>query len=152
VIYDVAKDELYWAEKGQGAFLNDKRLRVAARANLGDAVFAAGLPHLGRANPALMFAEIQHVTPHVAAVRTCGSAALDLAYVAAGRFDGYWDRGLGSWDIAAGAVLVREAGGFAREIDGKDFMTTGSVIAANDKLFPQLQKLLKGSTVDGVRG
>ena len=135
VVYDVIKDELFWAEKGQGAFLNDKRLRVAARTHLQDGLLVTGrfgdLPALER---------VLAVTP---LVRRYGAAALDLAYVAAGRFDGFWERDLKPWDIAAGALLVREAGGYAREIDGKDFMDTGAILATNNALFAPLQKLIK---------
>ena len=143
VVYDVIKDELFWAEKGQGAYLNDKRLRVSGRANLADSAIAVALPHQGRANDEKLIKEIQRMAPLVAAMRSTGSAALDLAYVAAGRFDGYWDRALKFWDIAGGAVIVREAGGFAREPDGKDFTDTGAVLAANDKLFAQMMAVLK---------
>ena len=134
VVYDVIKDELFWAEKGQGAFLNDKRLRVAARTVLTDAMIATG-----RFADIAAIERVLAVTPMV---RRFGSAALDLAYVAAGRIDGFWERDLKPWDIAAGAVLVREAGGYAREIDGKDFMDTGNIVAANDKLLAPLQKLV----------
>jgi myo-inositol-1(or 4)-monophosphatase len=136
VVYDVVKDELFWAEKGAGAFLNDRRLRVSARTVLTDALIVTGrfsdLPALGR---------VLAATP---TVRRLGSAALDLAYLAAGRIDGFWERDLKPWDIAAGAVLVREAGGYAREIDGRDFMQTGAIVAANDKLIGPLQKLVAG--------
>ena len=135
VVYDVIKDELFWAEKGQGAYLNDRRLRVSARTALADALIVTGkfsdLGALGR---------VLAATP---TVRRLGSAALDLAYVAAGRIDAFWERDLKAWDFAAGAVLVREAGGYAREIDGRDFMQTGAIIAANDKLIGPLQKLVK---------
>jgi myo-inositol-1(or 4)-monophosphatase len=147
VVYDVGKDELYWAEKGRGAFLNDRRLRVAARTSLADTLIATGIATATRAVPAWRdkhFAELARVTAATVAVRRLGSAALDLAWVAAGRYDGYWERLLSPWDIAAGVVLVREAGGFAREIDGADFMETGSVIAANQKLLDQLNDVVRG--------
>jgi myo-inositol-1(or 4)-monophosphatase len=144
VIYDVAKDELFTAEKGRGAYANDKRLRVAGRTKLNEALMVTGIAHASRASgsPSGFYAEFQRVTDATAGVRRMGSAALDLAYVAAGRFDGYWERDLGAWDIAAGVVLVREAGGFAREIDGADFMATGSVVAANERLLPLLNDLV----------
>ncbi|MGE0046583.1 MAG: inositol monophosphatase family protein [Hyphomonadaceae bacterium] len=143
VIYDVGKDELFWAEKGQGAYLNEKRLRVAARKDLDQAVFATGIPFKGKGDHALFSGELSRVMNEAAGVRRWGAAALDLAYVAAGRVDGYWERGLNPWDIAAGAVIVREAGGFAKEIDGGDFMETGAIVAANERLLPQLTALLR---------
>jgi myo-inositol-1(or 4)-monophosphatase len=145
VVYDVVKNELFHAEKGRGAYLNDRRLRVAARAKMAEAVIATGIPFLGRLGHAQFSKELSAVMAQVAGVRRFGSAALDLAYVAAGRFDGFWERGLAPWDIAAGAVLVREAGGFAKEIDGQDFMTTGSIAAGNDKILPALTTLLRGA-------
>ncbi len=136
VIYDVIKDELFWAEKGAGAYLNDRRLRVAARTDLTNAMISTGkledFDALGRVLKATPF------------VRRFGSAALDLAYVAAGRFDGFWERGLAPWDIGAGVVLVREAGGVAREIDGADFLKTGHIIAANERLIAPLTKAVRG--------
>ncbi|HVY84431.1 MAG TPA: inositol monophosphatase family protein [Caulobacterales bacterium] len=145
VIYNVIRDELFWAEKGQGAFLNDRRLRVAARGELKDAVIATGMPFHGKAGHDVFLKEVERVMAATAGVRRFGSAALDLAYVAAGRFDGFWERNLSAWDIAAGAVIVREAGGFAKEIDGDDFMKTGNIIAANDRLLPLLTKTVRGA-------
>lgn len=136
VIYDVIKDELFWAEKGTGAFLNDRRLRVSGRGALSDAMLATG-----KLDRPAQIARVAEVTP---TIRRFGSAALDLAYVAAGRYDGFWEYKLAPWDIAAGAIIVREAGGLAREIEGGDFMQTGHIIATNDKLLPSLQKLLRG--------
>jgi len=144
VVYDVIKDELFWAEKGAGAYLNDRRLRVAARTELNDAVIATGLPFRGKPGHDKALAELGRVMAATAGVRRFGSAALDLAYVAAGRVDGSWERGLSPWDFAAGAVLVREAGGFAREVDGGDFMQTGAVIAGNERVLRLLGDALKG--------
>ncbi|MDX2238639.1 MAG: inositol monophosphatase family protein [Hyphomonadaceae bacterium] len=144
VVYDVIKDELFWAEKGAGAYLNDRRLRVAARTELNDAVIATGLPFRGKPGHDKALAELGRVMAATAGVRRFGSAALDLAYVAAGRVDGFWERGLSPWDFAAGAVLVREAGGFAREVDGGDFMQTGAVIAGNERMLRLLSDALKG--------
>lgn len=143
VVYDVGKDELFWAEKGHGAYLNDRRLRVAARTDLTDAIFATGLPFKGKPGHDRALLEVGKVMAATAGVRRWGSAALDLAYVAAGRFDGFWERDLKPWDISAGAVIVREAGGFAREIDGGDFMQTGAIIAGNERLIRLLQDLVK---------
>jgi len=144
VIYNVIRDELFWAEKGSGAYLNDRRLRVAARGDMKDAVFATGAPFLGKPGHDIFLGEMQRVIAQSAGVRRFGSASLDLAYVAAGRFDGFWERNLSSWDVAAGAVIVREAGGFVKEIDGGDFMRTGSIVASNERLLPLLTKAVRG--------
>ena len=116
VIFNPVTDELYTAEKGGGAFLNDRRLRVAARKELSDCVIATGMPHLGRGNHGKFLIELRHVMGEVAGIRRIGAASLDLAYVAAGRFDAYWERDLSPWDVAAGILLVREAGGFVSPI------------------------------------
>src|SRR5579884_3233133 len=118
LIYNPANEELFVAERGKGAFLNDQRIRVAARRRLADAVIACGLPHLGRGDIALGHRETAAVQGKVAGLRRFGAAALDLAWVAAGRFDGYWERDLSAWDMAAGVLLVREAGGIATDADG----------------------------------
>ena len=146
IVYDVAKNEMFWAEKGRGAYLNDRRLRVASRTNVADALVVTGIVPAARGGGGqkVFLEEFNRVSDACAGVRRLGSAALDLAYVAAGRFDAYWERSLAPWDIAAGAVIVREAGGFAREIDGGDFMETGSIIATNDRLLPLLTKVVKG--------
>lgn len=146
VVYDVAKNEMFTAEKGRGAYLNDRRLRVAGRTSLGEALIVTGIAAKNRqgAGKGQFLQEYDRMIAAAADVRRLGSAALDLAYVAAGRFDGYWERNLGAWDIAAGALLVREAGGFAREIDGGDFMDTGSVIATNERLLPLMTKVVRG--------
>jgi myo-inositol-1(or 4)-monophosphatase len=142
VVYDVVKDELFFAEKGEGAFLKDRRLRVASRTELGAAVVATGMPFRGKPGHERFGKELGSVMAATAGVRRYGSAALDLAYVAAGRFDAFWERDLNPWDIAAGAVIVREAGGFAREIDGADFMETGSIVAGNERMCGLLQKIV----------
>jgi len=144
VIYNPVRDEMFWGEKGAGAYLNDKRLRVAARNDMRDALFATGTPFLGKPGHEQSLKEIERVIAKTAGIRRWGAAALDLAYVAAGRFDGYWERGLNAWDIAAGAVLVREAGGVVTEPDGGDFMKSGAILAANPTLAPQLQQTLRG--------
>lgn len=144
VVYNVVRDELYWAEKGQGAYLNDTRLRVAQRSDMKEALFATGTPFNGKPGHEVFLGELERVIAQTAGVRRFGAASLDLAYVAAGRFDGFWERNLSPWDIAAGAVIVREAGGFVKEIDGGDFMKTGAVIAANERLLPHLTKAVRG--------
>jgi myo-inositol-1(or 4)-monophosphatase len=143
VIYNPVRDEMFWGEKGVGAYLNDKRLRVAGRSDLRDALFATGTPFHGKPGHDVFLKEVERVIAKSAGIRRWGAAALDLAYVAAGRFDGYWERGLNVWDIAAGAVLVREAGGAVTEPDGGDFMKTGAILAANTVLAPKLQQTLR---------
>ena len=139
LVYNPANDELYVAEKGKGAFLNDRRIRVAGRKNLADCVIACGIPHLGRGDVNLSRREIGAVQVNVAALRHFGATALDLAYVAAGRFDGYWDRALKPWDLAAGIILVREAGGYATAMDGRSNPARdGDIVAANTNLLRPL--------------
>jgi myo-inositol-1(or 4)-monophosphatase len=144
VIYNPITDELFTAERGKGAFLNDHRLRVAARSRLNEAVVACGLPHYGRGQLELGRAELAAVQEKVAGLRRFGSAALDLAYVAAGRFDIYWERNLSPWDMAAGVLMVREAGGYVTDIDGHDAMLVkGHIAAGNEALHRELLALLK---------
>ena len=147
VVYDVAKNEIFWAEKGRGAWLDNRKLRVAARQKISEAVIATGTPYLGKSEAAhqKFWGELAALTPVCAGIRRYGSAALDLAYVAAGRFDGFWERGLQAWDIAAGIVLVREAGGFVGEIDGGDVLTTGNILAGNEYLHSQIESRLRKS-------
>jgi len=145
VVYNPASDEMFWAEKGQGAYLNGRRLRVSARTHVGESLFATGMPFLGmKKDDDRYLQRIDAVSRVSAGVRRFGAAALDLAYVAAARYDGYWEAGLQAWDIAAGIVLVREAGGFVSDLDGKrKMLESGSVVAATDKMHPQLLKLIK---------
>src|SRR5579884_738105 len=132
VVYNPANEEMFVAERGKGAFLNDQRIRVAARRRLSDAVIACGLPHLGRGDIALGHRETQAVQGQVAGLRRFGAAALDLAWVAAGRFDGYWERDIKPWDMAAGLLMVREAGGYVSDCDGGDAMLAkGHIVAGN---------------------
>ncbi len=132
VVYNPVTDELFTAEKGKGAFLNDHRLRVAQRTLLNDAVISTGIPHRGRTGHNRFIEELNVIMPAVAGIRRTGSAALDLAWTAAGRFDAFWEHGLKPWDLAAGIVLVREAGGRVYDTMGGDKMLeTGSVVAAN---------------------
>lgn len=145
VVYDVAKNEMFWAETGRGAWIDQRKLRVATRRKLTESVIATGTPWHGKAEDIHNgFArEILAMTPACAGIRRYGSAALDLAWVAAGRFDGFWERELKPWDIAAGLVLVREAGGIVTEIDGGDVMKTGNIIAANEDLHPLIEKQIR---------
>lgn len=145
LIYNPISDELFTAERGRGAFLNDRtRLRVANRRSILDAVAVCGIPHRGRGNHKLFQAELAAIQAKAAGVRRFGAATLDFAYVAAGRFDAFWERALSPWDIAAGMLIVREAGGRVEDVDGKaDPLKTGNPLAANDQLFVQFQKELK---------
>lgn len=143
VIYNPATDELFTAERGGGAFLNDRRLRVAGRRELTDCVIVSGVPHLGRGNHGKYLIELRHVMNECVGIRRSGSAALDLAYVAAGRYDGYWEDGLQAWDIAAGIILVREAGGFVTDRNGGDTMLeSGNLVAGNEKIAGQLRTVV----------
>ncbi|MBE9603831.1 inositol monophosphatase [Acetobacteraceae bacterium H6797] len=142
VIYNPAGNELFWAEKGMGAYLNDKRLRVSGRRDMREAVFATGIPYAGVPRKAEFSAIVQRVMPQVAGVRRFGAAALDLAWVAAGRYDGYWELGLNAWDIAAGLILVKEAGGLVTDPEGADAYANGMVVAGNQILQPKLRALV----------
>jgi myo-inositol-1(or 4)-monophosphatase len=142
VIYNPASDEMFWAEKGVGAFLNDKRLRVSGRKDMREALFATGIPFGGVARKAEFSATLHKLMPQVAGVRRFGAAALDLAWVAAGRYDGFWELGLKPWDIAAGLVLVREAGGFVSDPDGNDPYPSGMVVCGNPTLQPKLREVV----------
>ncbi len=144
VIYNPANDELYTAERGKGAFLNDQRLRVAGRRQLGDCVVACGLPHIGRGDHNLSRLEMTEIQNKVAGLRRFGAASLDMAFVAAGRLDGYWERNLQPWDMAAGQILIREAGGTVSGIEGDDDpLKTGNLICGNEFIHAELVKILK---------
>lgn len=143
VVHDPMRNETFWAEEGQGAWLDNKRLRVASRRKLSEAVVTTGIPQLGKDGAEKFIDELVRVRSEVAAVRRFGSAALDLAWVAAGRFDGFWERGLSLWDIAAGFVLMQEAGGMVIGLDKKD-PTRGSFVAANTSLAPKIAEQVEG--------
>ena len=144
VIYNPANDELYIAERGKGAFLNDQRLRVAGRRQLSECVVACGLPHIGRGDLEEFRRELTAIQDRVAGLRRFGAASLDLAFVAAGRLDGYWERNLQSWDIAAGMLMVREAGGTVSGVQGSDDpLQTGHVVCGNEFVHGELVKILK---------
>ncbi|MGH6956732.1 MAG: inositol monophosphatase family protein [Caulobacteraceae bacterium] len=146
VTYNPATHDLFWAERGRGAFMNDKRLRVSARQRLDESVIATGIPFLGHGQHARFLKELHQVAQKVAGVRRFGAAALDLAFVAAGRFDGYWERDLNPWDVAAGLLLVSEAGGMVTDAEGGDAMLTGkSILAANDALHPLILQRLRAA-------
>jgi myo-inositol-1(or 4)-monophosphatase len=147
LIYNPMMDELFTAERGRGAMLNERRrLRVSARRELKDALLGCGLPHEKDDDFHRFEREIASLQGLAGGFRRTGSACLDLAFVATGRFDGYWERGLKPWDIAAGSLLVREAGGRVLDLDGKpDPFVTGNIIAANAELFEELHKRLRGA-------
>ncbi len=146
LVYNPISDEMFVAERGKGAFVNDQRLRVAGRRTMQDAVVACGLPHRGRGGLAEFRTEFAAVQEQVAGLRRFGSAALDLAYIAAGRFDIYWERNLQSWDMAAGILLVREAGGYVTDCDGQEGMfAKGNIVAGNETLLQELLAILKKS-------
>jgi len=144
VVFDAAKDELFYAEKGLGAYMNETRLRVSGRRSMIECIFATGVPFGGRPALPATLQDLARLMPVCAGVRRWGAAALDLAYVAAGRYDGYWERGLQPWDTAAGLVLVREAGGFIGPIrDGQDPVESGNLIAANSGIFDSFSKVIR---------
>jgi len=145
VIFNPILNELYVAERGSSAFLNDRRLRVAARRRLDDAVVATGAPNVGSEGHDEFIDELRLFMAKTAGVRRCGSAALDLAWVASGRFDGFWERGLSPWDMAAGIVILREAGGLVSGPTGNDdMMQTGAMVAGNETIHAELVAGLKG--------
>ena len=144
VVYEPVRDEMYWAEKGLGAYVNDRRLRVSARRRLSESLIGTGMPFGARIEPCAYMATLTALMSATAGIRRMGSAALDLAYVAAGRFDGFWEFGLEPWDLAAGILLVREAGGYVSDLSGgHDMMASGDVLAANDHLHLPLAALIK---------
>ncbi|RMD90684.1 MAG: inositol monophosphatase [Alphaproteobacteria bacterium] len=144
IIYDPLREELFWADRGRGAFLNDQRLRVSARTTLATALLATGIPFKGRGGHARFLAELESFMHEVAGVRRFGAASLDLAYVAAGRYDGFWEAGLAPWDVAAGILLIREAGGFVSDLEGgRRIFATGGILAANDQIHAHMLKRLK---------
>ncbi len=144
LVYNPITDEMFTAERGGGAFMNDRRIRVAARTQLADAVVATGIPHIGRGDHPGFLRELAALMPAVAGIRRCGAAALDLAWVAAGRFDGFWERGLSPWDMAAGLLLIREAGGFASDLRGTEaILDHGNVVAGNEAIHRQLLSVLR---------
>ena len=153
VVYNPATNEMFWAERGGGAYMNERRLRVAARREIKDAVFATGIP-FAAIPPArrLAFARtLGALMPQVAGIRRFGAAALDLCWVAAGRYDGYWELGLKAWDCAAGILVVREAGGYVTDADGaeavvRDGPAGNDIVAANPVLHPRLREVV----ADGV--
>ena len=146
MVYQPLNDEEFWAEKGRGAWLQDRRLRVSARRDLLETVMGTGIPHCGRGTPESWAKIYNAVAPHVSGIRRFGSAALDLAWVAAGRFDGFWEDDLDLWDTAAGVLLVKEAGGFVTDYRGADrAFERREYIAASSAIHSKLQKLVAGA-------
>ncbi|NDB69126.1 MAG: inositol monophosphatase [Methylocystaceae bacterium] len=145
VVYNPAIDEMYIAEKGQGAYFNNRRMRVAARRTLSESMVACGIPPLSRVKDHDAFKkELSAGMGKIGNIRRLGAAAVDLAMVACGRFDGYWERGINSWDVAAGIVLVREAGGFVTDLSGgADMLTKGEICAGNEPIHRQLLDVMK---------
>ncbi len=146
LVYQPVTDESFWAEKGRGAWLQDRRLRVSSRRNLDEAMIGTGIPHFGRGNVAQWSRIFGAIAPEVAGIRRFGSAALDFAWVAAGRMDGFWEDDLDTWDSAAGILLVKEAGGYVTDYRGQNRMfERREYLAANGDLHSKLHKLLAGS-------
>ncbi len=145
VIFDAAKDEMFIAEKGTGAWMNDTRLRVSGRSKMIESIFATGLPFGGRADLPETLQDLARLLPVCAGVRRWGSAALDMAYVAAGRYDGFWERGLKPWDLAAGVIILREAGGMVEPLrPGRNILEDGEVLCANAMIFDGFAKAIRG--------
>jgi myo-inositol-1(or 4)-monophosphatase len=143
LVYNPVTDDSFWAEKGRGAWLQDRRLRVSARRDLSEALVATGIPYKAHGDLDRFQRILSAVGPEVAGIRRFGSAALDLAWVAAGRYDGFWEEELQAWDIAAGVILVREAGGFVTDFRGGSVdLAKGQVLAANEALHSRLHKLV----------
>ncbi len=146
VIYNPVTDELYTADRGNGAFLNDRRMRVAGRRQLSDCVIGTGVPHLGRGQHGAYLMDLGKVMGEVSGIRRIGAAALDMAYVAAGRLDAYWEDPISAWDIAAGIIMVREAGGFVSDrASGQKMFENNNVVAGNERIHKEMLGLLKRS-------
>jgi myo-inositol-1(or 4)-monophosphatase len=146
-VFDPIKNEFFFAERGKGAFLNERRLRVSGRRNMAESLFGTGIPFLGRGSAEdhqKFVGQLGRVMAASSGIRRNGAAALDLAWVAAGRLDGFWEQGLSIWDIAAGVLLVREAGGFVSDFASRDrALESGDVVAANPTLHAELLRYLR---------
>ncbi|WP_328799408.1 inositol monophosphatase family protein [Sandaracinobacteroides hominis] len=143
IVYQPMTDESFWAERGRGAWLQNARLRVSGRRELDESLLATGIPYKGHGDQRQFESILQKVIPEVAGVRRFGAASLDLAWVAAGRFDGFWEQGLQPWDVAAGMLLVKEAGGFVSDFRGGERMVERrEILAANDQIHSKLHKLV----------
>ena len=154
LIYAPTTDEMFWAEKGTGAFVNERRLRVSARREMSESVFATGIPFGAVSMPRrqAFSRTLAAIMPQVAGIRRFGSAALDLAWVAAGRYEGYWELGIKPWDIAAGMLIVREAGGYATDTGDGDPRDTAAIVAGNPQMHPRLRQIvIDGMTAPAAR-
>lgn len=152
VIYNPITEELFTAEKGRGAFVNDRRMRVANRSSLDQCVIATGVPALNKRGHGVALFEQRNIMTQCAGVRATGSAALNLAYVAAGRFDGYWEAGLSPWDVAAGMLMIREAGGFVSEPDpNASIYQSGRIVAGNEHIHGKLRSILNQPLPEGMK-
>lgn len=144
VVYDPVKDEMFWAEKGGGAWLNESRMRVSSRHRLIESIFATGIPFAGRADLPHTLQDLARLMPACAGVRRFGAASLDLAYVAAGRYEGYWERKLKIWDMAAGLIIAREAGAIVEPLNiGGDILADGDVLCSNEPIFDAFAKVIR---------
>ncbi len=152
VVYDPTRNDLFTASRGRGAFLNDHRIRVSRRARLAEALVGTGIPFRDFTHLDAYLSILRDVAQQSVGVRRPGAASLDLAYVAAGRLDGFWELGLSSWDIAAGALLVIEAGGLIGDLEGNDrYLDSGHVVAGNAKVFAQLVQVIAGHLTPALR-
>jgi myo-inositol-1(or 4)-monophosphatase len=145
VIYNPITSETYWAEKGKGAFLNDKKLRVSGRQRLDECLIGTGAPFVGKPGHALFLKELHQIMQRTAGIRRLGACSLDLCMVASGQYDGFWERGLKAWDLAAGQLMVTEAGGAVRSLDQGSSLETGTILAGNAYMVQAL-----GSLIDGL--
>ena len=144
VVFDAAKDEMFFAEKGAGAWMNETRLRVSGRSRMIESIFATGVPFGGRGDLPMTIQELARLMPACAGVRRWGAASLDMAYVAAGRYEGYWERRLNAWDLAAGLIIVKEAGGMVQPLTPEgSILDDGEVICANEPIFDQFAKVIR---------
>ena len=144
VVYDAAKDEMFYAEKGQGAWMNESRLRVSGRNKMIESIFATGLPFAGRADLPETLQDLARILPACAGVRRFGAASLDLVYVAAGRYDGYWERRLNAWDMAAGILIAKEAGAMVEAMAPRGkILQDGDIICSNEQIFDQFAKVIR---------
>ena len=142
-VYDPTGNELFTASRGRGAYLNDHRLRVSKRNQFSECLIGTGLPFRELTHMDTYLSMLKDIIPRVAGIRRPGSAALDLAYVAAGRYDGFWELGLGPWDMAAGCLLITEAGGLVSDLEGNEtHLESGNIIAGNPKIFGQLLQVI----------
>ncbi|MCL2345233.1 MAG: inositol monophosphatase [Desulfobulbus sp.] len=153
VVFDPNRNELFTASKGGGAFLNERRIRVSRRAKLGEALIGTGFPYRIFEHIDLYLAIFKELAQKTAGQRRPGAASLDLAYVASGRYDGFWEFGLAPWDMAAGALLIAEAGGLISDLRGEaNYLETGNVVAGTPKVFAPLLKLIEEKLPESVRG